>query len=165
MAQFGVFKKVEQPVIRTTYQVNTWPTWKIGGQPTSSRQEHVFHIRARAPRALELSRSRSRFIISDWCRLAHAWESQPRGMHWRIRYRPNTQSCECGCAPASTSCHSWLKYNEFYVFCYCPLNEGQLIFLNSQLNSLSYIHSCNMDFYRLVWISALQICAHMFSAS
>ena len=40
----------------------------------------------------------------------------------------------------------------------CPLTEEQIIHLNSQLNSLPYIHSHNMDSYRLIWISALHIC-------
>jgi hypothetical protein len=45
----------------------------------------------------------------------------------------------------------------------CPFTEEQIIFLNSELNSLPYIHSRSMDSYRLVWISALQICEHIFS--
>ena len=45
----------------------------------------------------------------------------------------------------------------------CPLMEEQITFLNSQLNALPYIHSWSMDSYRLIWISALQICAHIFS--
>lgn len=44
----------------------------------------------------------------------------------------------------------------------CPLTEEQIIYLNLQLNSLPYIHTRNMDSYRLIWISALHVCEHMF---
>lgn len=47
----------------------------------------------------------------------------------------------------------------------CPLTEEQIIYLNSQLNSLPYIHTRNMDSYKLIWISALRICEHMFPAT
>ena len=45
----------------------------------------------------------------------------------------------------------------------CPLTEEQIIYLNSQLNSLPYIHSRNMDSYRLIWIFALRICEVIFT--
>jgi hypothetical protein len=45
----------------------------------------------------------------------------------------------------------------------CPLTEAQVIYLNSELNSLPYIHSRHMESYRLVWISAIRICEHIFS--
>jgi hypothetical protein len=45
----------------------------------------------------------------------------------------------------------------------CPLTEAQIIYLDSELNSLPYIHSHNMESYRLVWISAIHICEHIFS--
>lgn len=47
----------------------------------------------------------------------------------------------------------------------CPLTEDQIIYLNSELNSLPYIHARDMNTYRLIWISALRICEHMFPAS
>jgi hypothetical protein len=45
----------------------------------------------------------------------------------------------------------------------CPLTEAQIIYLDSELNSLPYTHSYNMQLYQLVWISAIHICEHIFS--
>ena len=45
----------------------------------------------------------------------------------------------------------------------CPLTEEQILHLNSQLNSLPYIHTCNMYSYQLIWTSALHICEVIFS--
>jgi hypothetical protein len=46
----------------------------------------------------------------------------------------------------------------------CPFTEDQIIYLNSELNALPYIHSRTMDSYRLIWISGLRISEHIFSA-
>src|ERR1700683_4023148 len=39
-------------------------------------------------------------------------------------------SCECGCAPAYTSCHNWLKLRnniEIYMFSYLQVLENYLL--------------------------------------
>jgi len=43
-----------------------------------------------------------------------------------------------------------------------PLSTEQLTYLQNQLQSLSFFGSRDMDSYRLLWISALQICESFF---
>lgn len=43
----------------------------------------------------------------------------------------------------------------------CPLTAEQLLYLNSQLDSLPYINDGSMEMRRLVWVSALNICDYI----
>jgi hypothetical protein len=43
----------------------------------------------------------------------------------------------------------------------CPLTADQLQYLDSQLETLPYIHDRSMEMRRLIWISALNICDYL----